>query len=73
MESTTRSLAKAVSYRVFGSASTAALVYFLNGDPLTALGAGAANSVIKLGLYFAHERLWQFIGFGRQKPPEYEI
>ena len=73
MESSARSLAKAVSYRVFGSASTAALVYFLNGDPLTALGAGAADSVIKLGLYFLHERIWQFISFGRPKPPEYEI
>jgi uncharacterized membrane protein len=73
MESHARSLAKAISYRVFGSASTAALVYIVNGDPLTALGAGAADSVIKLGLYFAHERIWQFISFGRAKPPEYEI
>jgi uncharacterized membrane protein len=29
--------------------------------------------VVKLALYFVHERIWNHIGFGRAKPPEYEI
>ncbi len=73
MESHARSLAKAASYRLFGSLSTALIVYFIKGDPAIAVGAGLADSVIKLGLYFLHERVWQYISFGRAKPPEYEI
>ena len=36
-------------------------------------GAAAADSVVKIVLYFLHERLWNHIPFGRPKPPEYEI
>ncbi|HEU0123627.1 MAG TPA: DUF2061 domain-containing protein [Bryobacteraceae bacterium] len=73
MDSHSRSVAKAVSYRVFGSLSTALIFYFLTGDLKTSAGAGIADSVMKLGLYFLHERVWNHINFGRQKPPEYEI
>lgn len=73
MESHSRSVAKAVSYRVFGSLSTAAIFYFLTGDWKVSAGAGLADSVVKLGLYFLHERVWNYISFGRQRPPEYEI
>jgi uncharacterized membrane protein len=73
METNSRSLAKALSYRLFGSLSTALIVYVIRGDASIAIGAGAADSVIKLGLYYLHERLWQYVPFGRAKPPEYEI
>ena len=76
MESKTRSIAKAVTYRVFGSASTALIVFLFTKNAGASLGAGAADSVIKIGLYFLHERAWEYISFGRPKvqaPPEYEI
>ena len=73
MESRSRSIAKAISYRLFGSLSTAAIFYFLSRDLKLSLGAGIADSLVKFGLYFLHERLWNHIDFGRQKPPEYEI
>ena len=73
METHTRSLAKAVSYRILGSASTALIFYVLTGRPALSLGAGALDMVAKIGLYFLHERLWNHINFGRAKPPEYEI
>ncbi len=73
MESSSRSIAKAVSYRLFGSLSTAGIFYVLSGDARLSLGAGALDVVAKLFLYFLHERLWNYISFGRQKPPEYEI
>ena len=31
------------------------------------------DAVVKIGVYFVHERLWNHIHFGRAKPPEYEI
>lgn len=73
MDSNSRSVAKAVSYRVFGSLSTGFIFYFLTGDWKMSAGAGVADSIVKLGLYFLHERVWNHINFGRQKPPEYEI
>jgi uncharacterized membrane protein len=73
MDSHARSVAKAVSYRVFGSLSTAMIFYFISGDWKVSAGAGIADSIVKLGLYFLHERVWNNINFGRPKPPEYEI
>lgn len=73
MDSHSRSVAKAVSYRVFGSISTAALFFVMSGDWKLSAGAGVADSIVKLGLYFLHERVWNHINFGRPKPPEYEI
>ena len=75
MDSHSRSVAKAISYRVFGSLSTGFIFYFLSGDWKLSAGAGIADSVIKLGLYFLHERVWNHLNFGRQKAPapEYEI
>lgn len=75
MESNKRSIAKAVSYRILGSLSTALIVLVMTGDVKMSAAAGASDSVVKLALYFLHERIWNHISFGRQKapPPEYEI
>jgi uncharacterized membrane protein len=68
-----RSFAKAVSYRVLGSTGTALVVYFFSGNMTISLGAGAVDMVLKISLYFVHERIWNHIPYGRGKPPEYEI
>ena len=73
MESHTRSIAKTFSYRILGSLATAAIVYFYSHDWKSSTGAGLIDSVLKLGLYFIHERIWDRIPIGRPKPPEYEI
>ena len=73
MDSNTRSIAKAVSYRVLGSAATALIIYVLSGKIGMSLGGGALDGILKIGLYFLHERIWNHIDYGRPKPPEYEI
>ena len=73
MDSHVRSLAKAFSYRILGSVSTGVIFYLFTGKGTLSVGAGALDMVIKIGLYFLHERLWNHIHFGRAKPPEYEI
>jgi uncharacterized membrane protein len=73
MESTSRSLAKAVSYRVLGSTGTALVVLVLSGNLKISLGVGALDMLLKVALYFVHERLWNHIPYGRPKRPEYEI
>jgi uncharacterized membrane protein len=73
MDSQSRSLAKAVSYRVLGSAVTALIVLLFSGSLTVSLGVGALDMLSKIALYFLHERLWNHIPYGRPKPPEYEI
>ena len=73
MDSQARSLAKAVSYRVLGSAVTALIVLVFSGSLKISLGVGALDMLSKIALYFLHERLWNYIPYGRPKPPEYEI
>ena len=73
MDSSSRSLAKAVSYRVLGSAVTALIVLVFSGSLKISLGVGALDMLSKIALYFLHERLWNYIPYGRPKPPEYEI
>ena len=62
-----------MSYRVLGSTSTAAIVFLVSHSLSWSVGAGLVDSVVKIGLYFLHERIWNYIEFGRHKPPEYEI
>jgi uncharacterized membrane protein len=73
MESNSRSIAKAISYRLLGSISTALIVFVFSGDVKVSAGVGAIDMVMKIALYYLHERLWNHISFGRQRPPEYEI
>lgn len=73
MDSHTRSLAKALSYRVLGSICTGLIFLVLSGKPGLSMGAGGLDFILKVGLYFLHERLWTRIGYGRSKSPEYEI
>lgn len=73
-ESHSRSIAKAVSYRILGSATTGLIVYTVTGKGSLSVGVGAADIVLKIGVYFIHERIWDRISFGREaKAPEYEI
>jgi uncharacterized membrane protein len=73
MDTQYRSIMKAISYRILGSLSTGLLVLFFSGDLKIAAGIGVLDVVTKLGLYWLHERVWNHIPLGRQRPPEYEI
>lgn len=73
MESHSRSIAKAVSYRILGSAVTGLILFVLTGKPGISLIGSGMDVVLKIGAYFIHERIWDRISFGRSKPPEYQI
>ena len=75
METRARSIAKAVSYRLLGSAVTGLIMFILTGKPILSLMGSALDMVLKIGAYFVHERIWNHISFGRapEKSPEYEI
>ncbi len=76
MDSNTRSIAKAVSYRLLGSISTGLIVFVFSGDAKVSAGVGLLDVVTKLALYYLHERIWNYVPYGRSKvppQPDYEI
>jgi uncharacterized membrane protein len=74
MESTRRSIAKALSWRLLATLITSAIVYVITGKGDFAATIGLADTSIKLLVYFTHERLWNRIPYGReQNQPEYII
>jgi uncharacterized membrane protein len=74
MESTRRSIAKALSWRIVATVITSLLVFMFTGKGEFAATVGLADTTIKLFIYFGHERLWNRIPFGRErKEPEYFI
>ena len=63
-----RHIAKAISYRLVGSAQTILIGYVLTGSFVIASTAGIIELVIKPIIYFLHERFWyKFISFGLNK------
>ncbi|TYO98532.1 putative membrane protein [Geothermobacter ehrlichii] len=73
MESTRRSLAKAISWRLIATTITGTLAFALTGELAFAAQIGLADTALKIFIYVAHERLWNRIPFGREKQPEYYI
>lgn len=68
IESHSRSLAKALSWRVFALAITTGVSFFLSKSVAVAVSIGVVDSLIKIGAYYLHERAWMNIGFGRRLP-----
>lgn len=73
MESTRRSIAKALSWRFLATIITATLAFAVTGEVEVAAKIGLADTLIKLVVYIGHERLWNRITYGRRPQPEYHI
>ena len=65
--SKTRSVIKAISWRIVGTLDTMALGWIITGDPIIGLKIGALELVTKFVLYYIHERGWSRIKFGTKK------
>lgn len=62
-----RSLVKAVSWRVTGTCDTVLISWLITGQIKAALGIGFVELFTKIFLYYAHERVWNRLSFGRVK------
>lgn len=60
-DSSTRSLAKAISWRVTGTADTFIISWAITGEPLIASGIAFTEVFTKIFLYWVHERIWNKI------------
>jgi uncharacterized membrane protein len=70
MESHWRSIFKAVSWRVIATLITILVAYLLTNETKIALSIGIADTLLKLGIYFGHERVWNRLSFGRKEIKE---
>ena len=73
METRSRSIVKALTWRVTALLITTTVVWMATRKMELAASIGLIDTAIKLGAYYAHERWWLKVSFGRAKPPEYEI
>jgi uncharacterized membrane protein len=64
-----RSIVKAISWRVIATLTTVMVVLVLTGKLELAAKAGVADVILKLTLYYLHERIWGKIGFGKYVHP----
>ena len=60
-----RSVLKAISWRFIASMTTITLIYLVTGRFDIAVGVGAMEIVLKMIIYYFHERVWDNIGYGR--------
>ena len=73
VESHIRSIVKALTWRVIATLVTIFVAWIILGDVGHALEIGLLDTVIKLGAYYGHERVWDKIALGKKKVPEYYI
>jgi adenylylsulfate kinase len=65
-ETSTRSLAKTISWRILATLTTATIVWLVTGKLTLAVAVGGIEAVSKMVLYYGHERLWDRIRVGRR-------
>ncbi|MEA3491178.1 MAG: adenylyl-sulfate kinase [Campylobacterota bacterium] len=66
-ETNQRSIVKGISWRIVATTTTIIIVYFFFGRLDLAIAAGLIETVLKVGLYWAHERAWFKIRWGKEK------
>lgn len=60
-----RSFTKSLSYRIFGTLSSWAVVYVITGKGSLATLIAFWETVVKVVIYYYHERAWNNIRWGR--------
>ena len=73
MDSHVRSIVKAVTWRAGGTLVTFLVAWIITQKLELSIQIGLIDTIIKIGAFYGHERLWNKITFGREKKPEYYI
>ncbi len=72
-ETRRRSLAKAISWRIFAAIITACVALVMTHQLEFAAKIGVIDTTVKLLVYFLHERAWNKLNYGRVPAPDYEV
>ncbi len=65
VEKAYRSIVKSLSWRFLGTIYTVIVVYLLTGKFEQAFAFGGVEIVLKMLMYYFHERMWNKIKLGR--------
>ena len=60
-DSRTRALAKALTWRITATLTTALIAFLVTGELGVAVMIGGIEFVIKFFIYYAHERAWNLV------------
>lgn len=66
-ETNKRSIVKGITWRVIATTTTILIVYFFFDRLDLAIAAGAIETVLKIGLFWVHERAWFKIRWGNKR------
>lgn len=66
-ETNRRSIVKGISWRIVATTTTIIIVYVFFGRLDLAIAAGLLETILKVGLYWAHERAWFKIQWGKKR------
>jgi uncharacterized membrane protein len=59
-----RHIAKTITWRIVGTIDTMLLGWIVSGNLKIGLSVGGLELLTKMGLYYAHERIWYKSNFG---------
>ena len=68
-EKHSRTVVKAISWRVVATLTTMIAVYIFTKEPMISLGVGVVEVIAKITFYYLHERIWHKIRWGTEKHP----
>jgi len=60
-----RSLLKTISWRALATTATILIVYIFTRELVISLGIGIVEVLLKMALYYGHERIWEKVRWGR--------
>ena len=63
-EKHSRTIAKTISWRILASLTTILLVWIFSGDFTIAISVGLVEALLKMVIYYFHERLWTYTNWG---------
>lgn len=72
-ETNKRSVVKGVTWRIVATTTTMVIVYVFFGRLDLAIATGLLESVLKIGLYWAHERAWYKVRWGMNRIEPFNI
>ena len=63
-EKVKRSFVKTLSWRALATTATILIVYIFTRELTTSLGIGIVEVLLKMALYYGHERIWAKVRWG---------
>ena len=66
MDTTKRTFAKAVTWQAMGFVAMSLVAYLFTGSLTASSGIAVSGMMLGFGTYFAHEKVWGLISWGRR-------